>query len=165
MSNTAESIANDASRSSLVRLAVFLSIPAVVIVYAVAFHLSIADLGLDSRAYPQGIIVVLLLVVLTQVFSEIRDWWRNRETMSISDIWKSWRRTVLAILCTAAFVWGIGVIGFYESLALYGFVLLPLLGVRRPVTVIAFNVGVVAGVYILFDLLLSVRLPGGLLVG
>lgn len=165
MSATAHVNDPAAPRPSPVRLALLLSVPAAALVYAVAFHLSIAELGLDSRAYPQGIILLLVLLVLSQVYSEIRTWWRSQDATRISHLWQPWRRTVLAAVSTAAFVWGIGIVGFYESLALYGLVLLPLLGVRRPVTVIAFNAGMVAGVFLLFDAVLNVRLPGGLLTG
>lgn len=165
MSNAAQLAHSEVSRPSLVRLVILLSVPTAVVVYAVAFQLSIADLGLDSRAYPQAIIAVLLVLVLSQVFSEVLNWWRSRDATRFSQIWRPWKRTALSALWTMAFAWGIGVVGFYESLALYGLVLLPLLGVRRPVTVIGFNAGVIVGVYLLFDAVLNVRLPGGLLVG
>lgn len=165
MSGAAHVTSSEVARPSSVQLGVLLAVPAAVTVYAVAFHVSIAGLGLDSRAYPQGIIIVLLLLVLLQVFSEIRTWWRSQELTSILQIWLPWRRTILSMLATAGFLWGIAIIGFYEALALYGLLLLPLLGIRRPVTVIAFNAGLIAGVFLLFDLALGVRLPGGLLVG
>ncbi|WP_084709961.1 tripartite tricarboxylate transporter TctB family protein [Nesterenkonia alba] len=153
------------SQRSWLRLALLISVPASVGVYAVAFHFSVADLGLDSRAYPQGIIAVLLVLLLSQAITEMVRWWKTPDTTTFSTLWRPWHRTALAALCTAVFLWGIGTIGFYESLALYGLVLLPVLGVRRPLTVIAFNVGLIAGVYLLFDLVLNVRLPGGLVVG
>lgn len=152
-------------RSSLARLAIVLSLPAALAVYAVAFHLNIAGLDATSRAYPQAIVAFMLLLLASQAVTEFRAWLQAGDSSGFADAWYRWRRTVLTAVWTAVFVWAIGVVGFYEALVVYVAVQLLILGVLRPVKLALFTAGTVAGMYLLFDLALQVRLPPGLLVG
>lgn len=152
-------------RSSLARLAIVLSLPVALSVYALAFYTSVTDLDLASRAYPQTIIVVLLLVLASLVWTEVRAWSRAADHRGLVDAWRRWHRTALTAAWTAVFIWAIELVGFYEALVLYMVVLMPLLGVRRPVVIAAYTAGTCLGLYLLFDLTLRVRLPSGLLIG
>lgn len=151
-------------RRSVVRLVITLALPVSLIVYSVAFYDSIADLGLDSRAYPQAAMALLGVLLAGQIWHDIRQWWGQPSEEGFRETWQRWRGTAYAAGWTLVFVWAMGWVGFYTSLVVYVALLLPMIGVRRVRTIVLFTVGTVAGIYLLFDLVLAVRLPSGLLV-
>lgn len=145
-------------------LAVALVLPVTLLVYAVAFFASVYGLRLDSRAYPQALIAVLVLLLVSQVAGDVRGWWRGAEgERGPRDLWARWRRTACTMGLTGAFTFAVERVGFYEAMIPYVIVLLPAIGVRRPLHVALFTAGSVLVVYGLFTELLGVRLPTGLL--
>jgi hypothetical protein len=145
-------------------LVVALILPVVLLAYAVAFFASIDDLRLDSRAYPQGLIVVLVLLLLWQIVADVRAWLRGEEGERVlGELWARWHRTAYVVGLTSTFAFAIGRIGFYEAMIPYVAILLPLIGVRNPLLVAVFTAGCALVVYALFTLVLGVRLPQGLL--
>lgn len=152
-------------KRSPTKLLITLALPAALIVYSVAFYRSVADLGPTSRVYPQVVMGVLAVLLLVQIWTDVRGWLSSRGGEGFREIWHRWRRTAYTIAWTLAFIWAMERVGFYEALVVYVVLLLPMLGVRRPMTVVLFTGGTVAGMYLLFDLALNVRLPSGLLVG
>ncbi len=152
-------------RRSYAKLAVTLLFPVALVVYSVAFHQSIQDLRTQSRAYPQVVMMVLAVLILSQVATDVVDWLRRSSTDGLIDIWRRWGRSAYTALWTFVFVIAMGRVGFYEALIVYVALLLPMIGVRRVSTVVMFTIGMVAAMYLLFDLTLSVRLPTGLLFG
>lgn len=152
-------------RPYLARLAIVLSLPVALTIYAIAFYTSVNDLDLASKAYPQTLIIGLLLLLASLVWTEIRTWHRASDHARWGDTWRRWHRTAMTAAWTAAFIWAIELIGFYEALVLYMVVQMPLLGVRRPIVIAAYTAGTALGLYLLFDLTLRVRMPPGLLIG
>jgi hypothetical protein len=145
-------------------LAVALVLPVGLLVYATAFFTSIHDLRLDSRAYPQGLIVALVVLLVLQIASDALGWWRGAlGERGSSDLWARWRPSAYTVGLTCVFAFSIERVGFYESMIPYLAVLLPAVGVRRPLYVAVFAVGSALVVYGLFTVLLDVRLPRGLL--
>lgn len=145
-------------------LAVALVLPVALLVYGVTFFLSIYDLRLDSRGYPQVLIVVLTVLLLSQVAADVRAWWRGAEgERGPRELWARWHRTAYTVGLTGAFTFAIERVGFYEAMVPYVLVLLPVIGVRRPLHVVLFTAGSVVVVYGLFTVLLGVRLPKGVL--
>lgn len=154
----------DRQQRSYGRLLITLALPLALIVYSVAFFRSIADLGLNSRAYPQAIMAVLAVLLVSQIWSDVRRWLRSGPDPGVQVTWQRWRQTAYVVGWTMVFVWAMNRVGFYEALVVYVALLLPMVGVRRLRTVLLFTVGTVAGIYLLFDVVLAVRLPSGLLV-
>jgi len=153
-----------AGRRSPAMLAVALVLPVCLLVYALAFFASIHDLRLDSRAYPQGLIAVLVVLLVSQIASDARAWWRGEEGgRTARELWARWHRTAYTFALTGALAFAIERVGFYEAMVPYLVVLLPAIGVRRPLFVALFTVGSVLVVYGLFTVVLGVRLPRGLL--
>jgi hypothetical protein len=151
-----------APRRSPAMFAVALVLPVGLLVYAVAFFASIHGLRLDSRAYPQTLIVVLTLLLLSQIAGDARAWWRGEEgERGPRELWARWHRTAYTVGLTGAFAFAIERVGFYEAMIPYVVVLLPAIGVRRPLYVALFTAGSVVVVYGLFTVLLGVRLPKG----
>lgn len=145
-------------------LVIALILPLVLLAYAVAFFASIHDLRLDSRAYPQGLIAVLVVLLLWQISADLRAWLRGEEgERTLGELWARWHRTVYVIALTSGLAFAIGWIGFYEAMIPYVAILLPLIGVRNPRRVAIFTAGCAVVLYVLFTLVLGVRLPRGLL--
>lgn len=145
-------------------LAVAMVLPVGLLIYAIAFFASIQDLRLNSRAYPQGLIAVLVVLLVLQIASDARDWWRGAQGERGSrELWTRWRASAYTVGLTGAFAFLIERVGFYESMIPYVAVLLLAVGVRRPLFVALFTVGSVLVVYGLFAVMLDVRLPTGLL--
>lgn len=155
----------DRPRRSYGRLLITLALPVALIVYSVAFFRSIADLGLNSRAYPQAIMAVLAVLLVGQIWTDVRQWLRSGPDQGLHVTWQRWRQTAYVVGWTMVFVWAMSRVGFYEALTVYVALLLPMIGVRRLRTVLLFTAGTLGGIYLLFDVLLAVRLPPGLLVG
>lgn len=151
-----------APRRSPAMLAVALVLPVVLLVYAVAFFVSVHGLRLNSRAYPQALIGVLVLLLVSQIASDVRGWWRGAQGgRGPRALWARWHRTAYTLGLTGAFTFAIERVGFYEAMIPYVVVLLSAIGVRRPLHIALFTAGSVLVVYGLFTALLGVRLPKG----
>jgi hypothetical protein len=149
-------------RSAIV-LALRLLLPIALLVYAVAFFNSISDLRPDSRYYPQFMIVLLVPLLLWEVGAEVAAWLREKRPVRAGAVVSSWWPSVYVTACTMGFILLIGRIGFYEAIVPYVLLLLPGVGVRRPLVIVAFTVGAVVGMYLLFGVVLGVRVPRGVL--
>lgn len=69
-----------------------------------------------------------------------------------------WRNLILTGVVAIAYVVGWGLIGFIIPTALFLLALLLVYGVRSPVALIGFSVGVTAGIYLVFHQVLRVPL-------
>jgi|TARA_B110000259_G_scaffold182761_1_gene226902 hypothetical protein len=156
---------NRSERPYLARLAIVLILPVALMVYATAFYSTVDHLGVTSRVYPQALILVLVLVLASLVWTDVREWARVDKHPRLRETWNRWQRSATTAAWTAVFIWGIERVGFYGAVTLYMLVLMPLLGVRRPAVIVAYTAGTTLGLYLLFDLTLRVRLPEGLLIG
>lgn len=143
------------------RLLITLVLPVALLVYSVFFFRAIHDLDLNSRAYPEFLIGILVLLLVVQVGVDIRQWLGSEDQGGLLDSWQRWKRTALTAALTLIFIASIDSIGFYEALVPYVTLLVIVIGAHRPRTVVLYTAGTVLGVYLLFDLALNVRLPSG----
>ncbi len=82
---------------------------------------------------------------------------------AIAGVWAEHHKTVATTIATLVYLIVIPLLGFYATTALFLPALFAYLGMRRSAAFGALWVASVAGIWLLFDLLLSVRLPGGIL--
>lgn len=148
---------------SPVVLAFRLALPVVLLIYSVAFFRSISVLRPDSRYYPQIMIALLVPLLLLQVVADVREWAAEARPHGAMSVIGAWWPTAFVASWTVAFILGINWIGFYEAIIPYVAGLLPGLGVRRPALILAFTAGAFVGMYLLFGVVLGVRVPTGLL--
>ena len=165
-------------------LAARLAVPVVMLVFVVGYWLSIRDLALFARGFPMLIIGLLGVTVVLVIIVELRDWKAARTAPEVSEParsggagssavpgrrsaggllrWASegWGRTVTMLVLALLLARGIQTVGFYTSILAFLVVSLIILGVRSVVKLAAILVGSGVMIYVLFELLLQLRLPG-----
>ena len=82
---------------------------------------------------------------------------------TIAGVWAEHHKTVATTIATLVYLIVIPLLGFYATTALFLPALFAYLGMRWSAAFGVLWVGSVAAIWLLFDLLLSVRLPGGVL--
>lgn len=163
---------NDASRDGrapVLDLVGRLVVPVLVLAYAVAFLVSISDLGPKAATYPR--IVIVLMAPLTVWVSLAELWkWRRSEASSgettrgrLVKLSRDWRRPVLAMVTLAALVLAVPRVGFFVSAGVYLLVTMLLLGVRNVLLLVALTAGGLLFSYLFFFKLLGLLLPSGIL--
>lgn len=92
---------------------------------------------------------------------------RKFETASIVEQFKNieWKRICLCMLISLIYVVTLRPIGYLITSVVFMMVLMPVLGTRKPITVVGVSLGVTLGLYYVFQSLLGVPLPVGLLRG
>lgn len=144
-------------------LAPRLVIPLLALVFTAVFEYSIAGLRFESRALPQILIVILAAASIYGLVREISDWRRVRaasdKTTDEELPTESLFRAGVVIVATALFVFALPRLGFYISSTAFVAVVFSAFG-RISWGVIPFVAGVVAAFYVLFELFLTVQLPG-----
>jgi hypothetical protein len=168
------------SSPDLLSLANQLWLPAIIATYAIAFWIAISDLPGEAANYPRMVIVALMTFLVAGLLIDGGRWRRGAfEKVEDSDlpdeaavrtrgpvaVWQRWHKTILAFLLTAAFVYAIPRVGFYESAAVFLLLLFYTLGIRRPLVLLPLTVGVMVGAWLLFAVALNVRIPTGPLIG
>lgn len=148
-----------------------------IVVYAVAFWRSASALPAGPAVtYPRLVIGALLALVLVEFLvggrravqetdpKEGPDAVATRSTgEQVTALWAEHRKTFLTTVASGIYIFTIEPLGFYIATAIYLGFLLPYLGVRRPAHLIPLWVGALLITWGLFDVMLSVRLPEGLL--
>lgn len=139
-----------------------LAIPLLALIFAAVFEYSIAGLRFESRALPQILIVILAVASIYGLIREVADWRRVR---AVSDEaageglpTESLFRAGVVIVATALFVFALPRLGFYVSSGAFVAVVFSAFGISWRV--VPFVAGVVAAYYVLFELFLTVQLPG-----
>ncbi len=72
-------------------------------------------------------------------------------------------RAVVTVLAVVAFALALRPVGFILTSTAFLAAMMALLGLRRPVLMLAVSLGVTAGIYIVFEKLLGLTLPAGVL--
>lgn len=152
--------------SSVIRLVGYLAVPIIVGAFAVAFYVSVADMGASSALYPKLAIAALLGLVLIEAGMSVSVWRTAArdavEQITMFGVWRQWRRALYTIALTIAFLTLISILGFYVALVPFMAILLFGLGIRSPVIIGTFSVGILIVSYLLFEAALQVPLPEGI---
>lgn len=152
--------------SSVIRLVGLLAVPAIVGAFGIAFYASVADMDAESALYPKLAIAALLVLLLVEVGASLLGW-RNSaqdtaDDTTISGVWHQWRRSLYTIVFAVAFLVFISVLGFYVALVPFLVILLFTLGIRSPINIGVFSIGLLIVSYLLFEAALRVPLPEGI---
>jgi len=150
-------------------MAARLFVPMLALAFLAAFVVSTRDLGFEARIFPLSIGAVTLLVVLSLVFQEVREW-RVAAHMAPKDIpadlpspdlWQSVRPGFLSVVLTGGFIYATGHVGFFVALPIFLLAILLVLGVRPWWAALIAAALYAAGLFALFDSLMGLRLPTG----
>jgi hypothetical protein len=141
--------------------------PVLVIIFCIGFLNSIAGMSGEAANYPRIMIVVLLLMTAANIVAEFREWSKDRAAGTLvplpglRDVWSRWHRALLSILLLVLYLYAIPRLGFYPATVGFLLLLLPAVGMRKPLHLVMFIVGMMAGSYLLFSEVLQVLLPRG----
>jgi hypothetical protein len=150
-------------RRSPIILLFRLALPIGLLAYSIAFFNSVSGLRPDSRYYPQFMIALLVPLLLWEATTDVLDWLREKRPADPASVVRVWWPSLYVAVVTGIFILAIRRIGFYEAIIPFVPLLLPGVGVRRPLLIIAFTVGSVIGMYVLFGVILGARVPSGFL--
>jgi putative tricarboxylic transport membrane protein len=118
------------------------------------------SMGLNpaDRGYPRVLAALLIGVGLWNMVADLRERTGDEEPDSEYGRLVAWRVVGLAALI-AVTVWLVNPIGFYPAAALLLIGGLLIMGVRKPLLLIAYPAAVIGFGYVLFSLLIGVPLP------
>lgn len=123
---------------------------------SVILFLNIKDASFQTKVFPIGLIVILLGLSLALVF---------RKGKNNGFEFPHFKKVLMAFVMIALYVAGIQYIGFLVSTIVFvaAFLLVYKCDMNKAVLV-AFSIGYPVFIYVLFNHVLSVRLPAGLLI-
>ncbi|MBE2893502.1 tripartite tricarboxylate transporter TctB family protein [Spirabiliibacterium falconis] len=116
------------------------------------------DIG--AARFPIFFATALAILCLIGIFTSL---FKKAESFAISSLPLNSRRTIIAILLNIITIYLISIVGFYISAFLFSCSLMILLGVRSKTKIILSSTGLILLIYIVFQLLLNVPLPIGIL--
>lgn len=156
------------SGRSLANLVGRLLLPAFFSTFAVAFLISTRDLGAVTANYPRLVIALLLVLLLADIVIEAMNWSSSgglhgslREFFA--ELWQEWRKAVYSIVLLALFIFTIPQLGFWTAAMPFLALLIYALGERRWLVVAVTIVTFFVVSYVLFESVLQVPLPDGIL--
>jgi hypothetical protein len=143
-----------------------LAIPLLALGFAAYFFWSIAELGWEAKA--NGVIIGTALVVLAlvQVLRIAVRVARGEANLATGPLWEPADvrgKRIGMVLVTVAFIAALHVLGLTLALLLAMAAALLIMGVRKPLTVLAISAAVAAAAYILFIAVLDAAFPHGLI--
>lgn len=123
---------------------------------SVVLFLSIKDTDFKTKAFPVGLIFIFLGLSLALIF---------RKGKNEGYEFRQFKRIIIAFALIALYIVGINVIGFLVSTIVFvaAFLLMYQCKMNRLVLAV-FTIGYPVFIYVLFNNVLSVRLPTGLLI-
>ncbi len=120
----------------------------------------------SARPYVLVILTGLFFSGLLLLVNSIRKG-RRFNTAEITAQFKNieWNRIGLCVLFSIIYVFALRPVGYIVMSILFMLSLMPVLGVRKPVMVVVVTLCVTFGLYFVFEKLLGVPLPAGILRG
>jgi len=145
-----------------VRVVAGISFPTFLLIYVLMFERSVRDLSASAANYPRVLLAVVgALAVVELVGSLLQD--RDSSgspTVSWISVWRNSAKVLVAIVLCAAWIYAVPQVGFYLASSILCIAAFLAFGVRPRVAFIVTPVFVVA-CYVVFSVLLQVRLPRG----
>lgn len=167
-------------------LLVRLSFPGIVYVFSFFYYQSIADMPLFSRGFPQLVMYLLLVFATVSLIGDLRERAKERSAAAslpaqqpagpaaetetataviagprIGSLANPWTKTWIMLVLSAGLAWGFMNIGWYTSLTVFLALAFLILGVKVWPTLVLVVPGLVITMYVLFDVVLGLRLPEG----
>lgn len=162
--------ASRGGRAPVLELVGRLLVPVLVLAYAVAFLVSISDLGPKAATYPRIVIALMGPLTLWVLLAELWRWRRGGASSGgavrsrLAALSREWRRPVAAMVTLAALVLAVPRVGFFVSAGVYLVVTMLLLGVRNVLLLVSLTAGGLLFSYLFFFRLLGLLLPTGFLI-
>lgn len=136
-----------------------------ILAICILLFLLTADFPVESRRYPQMILIGIGLLTLIEIVSQNL---KKKSTGDEQDIEKknspevSRRILIVAAMCLC-YVLLVDFLGFFSSTAIFSIALLYYLGIRKITTLLSVAMGLNLGVYLLFVAFLRIGMPRGFL--
>jgi hypothetical protein len=172
-----------------------LAFPTLVAVFGIAYWLSIRDMPLFARGFPQIVLLGLAVFTAASLVLELRGWFALRDAdagvdeaasapvrnpdehargmtaggeLVVADdqstdeslLWHPWTKTIVMLVLSALAVTGVLHVGWYTSFFVFFIVSFLYLRVRLVPTLPILVLGLMGLIYVLFDVILGLRLPG-----
>ena len=137
-----------------------LILPIAIAVFLIDYYRSIADLSAQSRVYPQALIAVLGLFVISEIViacvARVKS--GSPTPGSFFQACARWKRTLLVSLLTVALVPAVALIGFYVPAAIWLALILAVLRVRSPLVIAFYVLAALGATYLVFERMLGMTL-------
>lgn len=117
--------------------------------------------NLGPRFFPRVILGIIVLLNLALLYQAIRYPEELKEVKKIDPEKK--KRMLRTMLVSVLFAVLFRYLGGMVTIFLYGFGFMWAWRVKSPLTIVLFPLGITAGAYLVFHVLLSVRFPPGIL--
>ena len=116
------------------------------------------DLNPADQRYPQVLAVILALVGVWNLIADLRERGTDEEMDPEYGRLVAWRVVAFIALISLS-IWLVTPIGFYPAAGLLTFGGLWIMGVRKPLVLIAYPLILIGAGYLLFSVLIGVPLP------
>jgi putative tricarboxylic transport membrane protein len=127
------------------------------------FHTVANKLGPGSRVFPVLFLYIAEIISALILISGIRNTFRNKDNSAFGFSFQIIKFPLLYYCFILLYAIGIFVIGFFVSTTIFVVVSMILMKYRRKMPIICTTIGVITFVYLVFVVVLSVRMPQALL--
>ena len=144
------------------------------VVFAAVFFMIFAgvfwgasDFSPEARLFPRMISIVAMAsaaIICVQSAQKALVIRRDPEGIRDETAHLSWRDILISYAGPPLYCVAIALLGFWIASAIFLAGLLVMLGTRRPPVVLAIIVGTLSSIYVAFDLVFGIELPGGILL-
>lgn len=118
------------------------------------------DMEPRSAMLPRGVAIVMIALI---VVVAVMDWKPTAErldgTIRIREFVEKWWKTMGLIALLVALVYAMGRFGFYPAATVFLFVAFTVLHVPGWIRRVVLTAGIMAGCYVLFEIILGVPVP------
>jgi putative tricarboxylic transport membrane protein len=129
----------------------------VLMAFSLAVFLYAREWQMEAGLYPRAI-AVLIFVLSAFLFIKPQDETKKSFKGMLSEAAANWK--IIAVLAlTIAFIASIEVLGFFVALPIYLVAVMLLMGLRSAKTIALSTVIITAIIYLVFVVLLSIRIP------
>jgi hypothetical protein len=141
--------------------------PLLALAFCLGFLNAISGMDPEAASYPRLVIWFLFTLIAANVLFEILGVVRERAAGTLEalpaprELLQRWHRPILSIVLLALYIYAMPRLGFYPATAAFLLLLLPAVGLRRPLPVVAMTAGLLGASYVLFGVVLQVLLPRG----
>lgn len=148
-------------RKANLSISILLIVIAVLTINAASSFPTMVGTDVGAAYFPKMlsfIIIGLSILLFSQSLREPKDEQSNSQSESIN-----WKKTTLGILGTIAYTCVFNYIGFYLSTILFLFAMMWVLGYKKIILATILSIGITLFIYVVFELLLQVPIPQGVL--
>ncbi|HLO12920.1 MAG TPA: tripartite tricarboxylate transporter TctB family protein [Pseudoneobacillus sp.] len=148
-------------RTANLCISIMLIVVAVLTINVAATFPSLEGTDVGAAYFPKMLSFILIGLSILLFIQSLRE--PKSEQSDSSSQTNNWKKTFLGIVGTIVYTFIFHYIGFYIATILFLFAMMWMLGFKKIVVSIILSIGITLFIYVVFEMLLQVPIPKGVL--